>query len=66
MADNGKKKDPTVSSNSTAEPTAGVHEARPVEQADDYAGNKSYSDNPDKPSPDAVAQVEDGTGSDAK
>ena len=32
--------------------------APPLEQADDYAGNREYADNPDKPSPDTVAQIE--------
>lgn len=32
--------------------------APPSEQASDYAGDKEYRDNPDKPSPDSVAQVE--------
>lgn len=53
-----KKDDPTVSSDSAASNDSGAHPARPVQEADDYAGNKEYRDNPDKPAPDSVAQVE--------
>lgn len=32
--------------------------APPSHEASDWAGNKEYKDNPDKPAPDSVAQVE--------
>lgn len=32
--------------------------APPSSQADDYAGDKQYVENPDKPGPDSVAQLE--------
>jgi hypothetical protein len=52
-----EKKDPTVTSKS-AEPSPGAHPALPVEQADDAAVNKKYADNPDKPDPSTIAQIE--------
>jgi nitrogen fixation protein FixH len=58
------KSDPTISTQSTKpqEDEQGTRQvARPVEEADDSAVTKSYSDNPDKPAPSSVAQVEDGT-----
>ena len=51
-------KDPTVTSESKAEPASGAHPARPVEQADDWAGNRKYEENPDKPDPSTIAQIE--------
>lgn len=53
-------KDPTVKSARSAPSDAldGVHPARPISEADDAAVNKSYKDNPDKPDPSTVAQVE--------
>lgn len=42
----------------TKKTDSGNTTAPPSEQASDYAGDKQYKDNPDKPSPDSVAQVE--------
>jgi hypothetical protein len=47
-----------VKSDSKAEPSPGAHPALPVEQADDAAVNKKYADNPDKPDPSTIAQIE--------
>jgi hypothetical protein len=52
------KSDPTVTSERTAESSAGWHPARPVEEADDWAGSKKYKEMPGKPDPSTVAQVE--------
>lgn len=54
-----EKKDPTVTSKS-GEPTEGAHEAPPIHEADDYAGDRKYVDMPDadKPAPETVAQYE--------
>lgn len=52
------KSDPTVKSSSKSDPAEGAHPARPVSEADDAAVNKKYADNPDKPDPTTVAQVE--------
>jgi hypothetical protein len=59
MADTTKK-DPTVTSRSAkpAEEGGQPHPARPINEADDYAGDRKYEDNPDKPAPDSVAQIE--------
>lgn len=60
MAGKKNQQDPTVSS---PEPGArypeGTQPAVPVEKADDAAVNKQYRDNPDKPDPSTVAQVEE-------
>lgn len=53
-----KKSDPTVSSTSSTDAPEGTHEAVPVEEGADAAVDKKYKDNPDKPSPSTVAQVE--------
>jgi hypothetical protein len=53
-----KKNDPTVTSDATADAPEGSHPARPVDEAADAASNKKYKDNPDKPDPTTVAQVE--------
>lgn len=54
------KKDPTVTSEATAESTGGAHPARPINEADDYAGDRKYVDMPEdmKPAPETVAQLE--------
>jgi hypothetical protein len=52
-----EKKDPTVTSK-VSESDSGAHPARPVSEADDAAVNKKYADNPDKPDPSTVAQIE--------
>ena len=57
MADS-KKKDPTVTGNASAEPSAGWHPARPVEEASDAAVNRRYEEMPGKPDPSTVAQIE--------
>ena len=53
-----KKNDPTVTSDATADAPEGSHPARPVDEAADAASSKKYKDNPDKPDPTTVAQVE--------
>ena len=56
MAD---KKDPTVRSGSSpSSATDGVHPAVPVSEGADAAANKEFKDNPDKPDPTSIAQVE--------
>ncbi len=50
-----EKKDPVVS---TGDDTVADTSAPALENADDYAGDREYKDNPDKPSPDSVAQIE--------
>ncbi len=52
-------KDPTVRSDSSAQASEGANPAPKVEEADHHAGQKKYRDNPDKPNPSTVAQVED-------
>jgi hypothetical protein len=51
-----KKNDPTVTSD-VAE--SSVSPAPPVHEADDGAPIGTYKDNPDKPDPSTVAQVEE-------
>ena len=51
------KNDPTVDSK-VSQSDSGAHPARPVEEAADAGVNKQYADNPDKPAPSSVAQVE--------
>jgi hypothetical protein len=50
-----KKDDPTMTSTKSDE---GVHRAPAIEDAADSASEKKYADNPDKPGPSSVAQVE--------
>lgn len=59
MADS-KKKDPTFTSEavSPAEFAEGTHPAVPLDEGADWAGDKKYEDNPDKPHSSTVAQVE--------
>ncbi len=70
--DQTEKQDPTVSTNAANQAAAstgnsGAHPVRPVSEAADFAGDKSYSDAPDdvKPDKSSIVQVEDNTGSDA-
>ena len=52
-------KDPTIKSDGPeGDALEGTHPAVPVHEGDDYVGDKQYKDNPDKESPDSVAQVE--------
>lgn len=53
-----KEKDPTISSSSNAGDPP-VPEAPAVSEADDSAQGKSYSEQPEKPDPTSIAQVED-------
>lgn len=54
------KKDPTVTSASAGDGyPEGTHPARPIDEADHSATQKKYKDNPDKPDPSTVAQVEE-------
>lgn len=55
------KKDPTISSRSVERSPGypeGTHPARPASEVTHSAANKQYRDNPDKPDPTTVAQVE--------
>ena len=47
-----------MTSDSTAKASSGAHPAVPVEQGADWAGDKQYAENPDKPDPSTIAQVE--------
>lgn len=58
MAASKKKDDPTVTSEATAEFPDGAHPARPLSEVTGSAENRKYADNPDKPDPTTVAQVE--------
>ena len=54
-----KKSDPTVKSTPTGpDYPEGTHPLRPLSEQVDAATNKSYKDNPDKPDPTTIAQVE--------
>lgn len=53
-----KKDDPTVTSERGVEYPEGTHPARPVSEVQDSAESRTYKDNPDKPDPSTVAQVE--------
>ncbi|MCW3039364.1 MAG: hypothetical protein JWM31_1269 [Solirubrobacterales bacterium] len=52
-----KKDDPTVTS-ADAEGRGGLDVALPVEAADDHGQKGEIKDNPDKPDPSSVAQVQ--------
>lgn len=41
-----------------AEAAPGAHPAVPVEEGSDWAGDKKYAENPNKPDPSTIAQVE--------
>jgi hypothetical protein len=65
MADSNRKSDPTVSSSSTTSNvekgrsgTEQPHPAVPVSEGADAADNQEFKDNPDKPDPTTIAQVE--------
>ena len=60
MADSKKKDDPTVSTQSAggAEYPEGTHPPRAVSEADHHVGQFEYKDNPDKPDPSTIAQVQ--------
>jgi hypothetical protein len=57
-----QKKDPTVTSQQSPTQVEGgqPHPARPINEADDYAGDVKYEDMPDdeKPAPESVVQRE--------
>lgn len=58
MAD--KKKDPTITSDATSPDfPEGTHPALPASETEHAASKLKYSDNPDKPDPTTVAQVQD-------
>ncbi len=53
------KKDPTVTSKSAADDgTAGVHPAVSISEGADNATYRKYKENPDKPDPTSIAQIE--------
>ncbi len=52
------KPDPTVKSGSAPEYPEGSHPIAPLADQDWSAQNKEYRENPDKPDPTTVAQVE--------
>lgn len=57
MAD--RKKDPTVTSDVGGDAyPEGTHPARPVSETTFAAEKREYKDNPDKPDPSSIAQVE--------
>lgn len=53
-----KKDDPTITSDAAGNALAGVHPALPIAEAADAAETRRYRENPDKPDPSTVAQVE--------
>jgi hypothetical protein len=54
-----QKKDPTVTSASTGDAyPEGTHPAVSVSEGADSADEKKYAENPDKPDPTSIAQVE--------
>lgn len=54
-----KKSDPTVTSATTGDAyPEGTHPARPASEVEHAADRRTYKDNPDKPDPTTIAQVE--------
>lgn len=58
MADK-KQDDPVIKSGTVGpEYPEGTHPLRPLETVSDSASNLKYADNPDKPDPSTVAQIQ--------
>ena len=55
-----KKSDPTIKSGAASDPyPEGTHPARPASETEHAASKLKYADNPDKPDPTTVAQIQE-------